>query len=88
MAVPDAVVIARSARRLVHQNLALAIGYNVIVIPMALLGFVTPLMAAVAMSVSSIAVVGNALRFPSERGNTRASDGSAAAVSRTLEPAE
>ncbi|WP_299730404.1 heavy metal translocating P-type ATPase [uncultured Tateyamaria sp.] len=56
------VQIARSARARILENFALAALYNMIAIPLALAGFATPLMAALAMSTSSITVTLNALR--------------------------
>jgi Cu2+-exporting ATPase len=55
--------VARAAKRRILENFAISAGYNAIAIPIALMGFATPLIAAIAMSSSSITVLLNALRL-------------------------
>jgi Cu2+-exporting ATPase len=62
-AVPLAFAVSKEAGRLISQNFALSIGYNIIAVPIAIFGYVTPLVAALSMSLSSIVVVSNAMRL-------------------------
>ncbi|MEO1967164.1 MAG: heavy metal translocating P-type ATPase [Sphingomonadaceae bacterium] len=63
MPVALGIKVARRTMSVVRQNFALAVLYNICAVPLALGGLVTPLIAAVAMSLSSLMVVGNSLRL-------------------------
>jgi cation transport ATPase len=79
--IPDALELARRTYRVIAQNLVWAFAYNVVMIPLAVTGVLTPAWAAAAMAGSSVSVVANALRLrrfaliPSSRWNTSPGNG-------------
>lgn len=60
------IAMARRARSVMRQNLALAVGYNAVMVPLAMMGWVTPWLAAAAMSSSSLLVMANSFRVGRE----------------------
>jgi Cu+-exporting ATPase len=66
--VPEALALSRAVTRKIHQNLFWAFAYNVVGIPAAALGFLTPVIAGAAMALSSVSVVSNALLLRRWRG--------------------
>jgi Cu2+-exporting ATPase len=67
-AVSDTLALCRKGRRIMLENFGLALLYNLVAVPLAVLGYVTPLIAAAAMSGSSVIVTVNALRARGAKG--------------------
>jgi Cu2+-exporting ATPase len=61
--VRDAGSLARRTLRVIRQNIGLSIAYNVVMVPLAMAALITPLVAAIAMPLSSLAVIGNSARI-------------------------
>jgi Cu2+-exporting ATPase len=85
MRVRDAARLSRRTLRTIRQNIGLSITYNLIMVPLAIAALITPLVAAISMPLSSLAVIGNSARLRGlfEQGRARAaqpSAGRAAAV--------
>lgn len=55
--------LSRRTLRTIRQNIILSISYNIIMVPLAMMAFITPLFAAIAMPISSLVVIGNAARI-------------------------
>ncbi len=70
-ALADGLGQARCTLRIVRQNLVWAFAYNLVAIPLAMAGWVTPWMAGIGMSASSLLVVLNALRLQAKTGRGR-----------------
>ncbi len=62
-AIEDSFMISRRTFKFIKQNLTLSLLYNIITIPVAMAGYVIPLVAALSMSLSSLIVVGNSMRI-------------------------
>lgn len=70
-AVPESLGLARAALRTIKQNLFWAFFYNAAAVPLAVLGFMSPVLCAAAMGLSDIVVIGNALRLRNWRAARR-----------------
>jgi P-type Cu+ transporter len=70
-AVPESLELARATLRTIKQNLFWAFFYNVCSVPLAALGFMSPVLCAAAMGLSDLVVIGNALRLRKIRRTAR-----------------
>jgi P-type Cu2+ transporter len=61
--VREAALLSRRTLRTIRQNIGISIAYNIVMVPLAMAGFVTPLVAAVSMPLSSLAVIANSARI-------------------------
>lgn len=61
--IPRFIQLSRVSQRVIIQNLGWAFAYNLLVLPLAISGFISPVIAAIAMAASSLFVVGNSLRL-------------------------
>ena len=62
-AIPWFIGLSRRTRRIIRENLGWAFAYNLVAVPLAAFGIISPIIAAVAMATSSLLVVGNSLRL-------------------------
>ncbi|MFC7250155.1 heavy metal translocating P-type ATPase [Halomicroarcula sp. GCM10025324] len=83
-AVPEMLDVTTATRSRVRQNLAWAFGYNAVALPLALLGLLNPLFAALAMTASSLLVVGNSTRSLTDGSAESAAQGSTARPTRPV----
>jgi Cu+-exporting ATPase len=67
-AIPEALGLAQATLRTIRQNLFWAFAYNAAAVPLAALGFLSPVLCALAMGLSDLVVIGNALRLRRWRG--------------------
>ncbi len=78
--------LASRALKTIRQNIAISILYNVVMVPLAMAGFITPLVAAISMPVSSLAVIGNSMRIRTVFRRGSEGSGAADAASRWASP--
>jgi len=78
-AVPELIRVARATRRRIRINLGWAIGYNLLALPLAMSGLITPWMAAIGMSVSSLLVTAGSAALLAERAPSESASASASA---------
>ena len=73
--VEEAVELSRRTLRTIRQNIGISVAYNLVMVPLAMSALITPLIAAIAMPLSSLAVIGNSARIRVGRAATRSPSG-------------